>query len=187
MYTYIYEEKVKISRLSLRETRDKRPLDKDKRPLVRDPNRSWCHRHTTSMIKLFLVAAHGSMGIGGSTLARWKALGLAYIRREIREKRSLDMSPDRSWCHRHTSVCCRRCPWSHGLRPKMLYTSVAMTPTPVRAPTQRLMSRVSSQSIHFQTPKMSTFFHDSAFHEIRHLVLSWLLRSSSSTPTCGVH
>ena len=46
-----YEEKVKISQPSLRETQDKRPLD-----------RSWCHRHTTSMINL-LVAAHDSMDI----------------------------------------------------------------------------------------------------------------------------
>ena len=48
-----------ISRRSLRETRDKRPLG-------RDPDMSWCHRHTKSMIKLFLVAAHGSMGIGAA-------------------------------------------------------------------------------------------------------------------------
>ena len=34
---------MKISRLSLRETRDKRPLG-------RDPDRSWCHRHTTSIL-----------------------------------------------------------------------------------------------------------------------------------------
>ena len=34
-------------------------------------------------------------------------------------------------------VCCRRCPWSHGLGPKMLYTSVAVTSSPVRVPTQR--------------------------------------------------
>ena len=51
---------MKSSRPSLRETRDKRPLG-------RDPDRSWCHRHTMSMIKLLLVAAHGSMDIGGST------------------------------------------------------------------------------------------------------------------------
>ena len=34
-----YESKVKSSRHSLRETRDKRPLG-------RDSDRSWCHRHT---------------------------------------------------------------------------------------------------------------------------------------------
>ena len=39
----------------------------DKRPLGRDPNRSWCHLHTSE--DLFLVAAHGSMDIGGSI--RW--------------------------------------------------------------------------------------------------------------------
>ena len=42
---YIYEGKVKISRPSLRETRDKRLLG-------RDLNRSWCHCHTS--LKLFL-------------------------------------------------------------------------------------------------------------------------------------
>ena len=38
-----YESKVKSSR----------PRTQDKRPLGRDPDRSCCHRHTTSMIKLF--------------------------------------------------------------------------------------------------------------------------------------
>ena len=41
-----YEGDLKSFRPSLRETRDKRPLDKESK-------RSWCHRHTTSMIKLF--------------------------------------------------------------------------------------------------------------------------------------
>ena len=36
----IYEGKVKSSRPSLRETRDKRPLG-------RGPDRSWCHSHTS--------------------------------------------------------------------------------------------------------------------------------------------
>ena len=34
-------------------------------------------------------------------------------------------------------VCCYQCPWSHGLRSKMLYPSVAVTPAPVRVLTQR--------------------------------------------------
>ena len=42
----IYEGKVKSSRPILCETRDERPLG-------RDPDRSWCHRHTKSMINLF--------------------------------------------------------------------------------------------------------------------------------------
>ena len=43
-----YEGKVKSYSLAYNrcETRDKRPLG-------RDPDRSWCHRYTTSMIKLF--------------------------------------------------------------------------------------------------------------------------------------
>ena len=60
--TFTYEGRVKSFWPSLHETRDKRPLD-------RDPDRSWCHHHT-SMIKAFLVAAHGSMGISGSIWAR---------------------------------------------------------------------------------------------------------------------
>ena len=43
---FIYEGKVKSPNLAYnrRETRDKQPLD-------RDPNRSWCHRHPS--VKLF--------------------------------------------------------------------------------------------------------------------------------------
>ena len=41
-----YEDKLKNSRPSLRETLNKRPLG-------RDPDRSWCHRHTTSMMERF--------------------------------------------------------------------------------------------------------------------------------------
>ena len=50
-----YEDKVKISSFvyNLRETREKRPLD-------RDPDRGWCDRHKC---KTFLVAAHDSMEI----------------------------------------------------------------------------------------------------------------------------
>ena len=56
-----------------RETRDRRPLG-------RDSDRSWYHRNTTSMIKLFFFTVHGSMGIGGSMWARWKVLDLAYVK-----------------------------------------------------------------------------------------------------------
>ena len=48
----VYEGKVKSSRLNLRETQDKRPLG-------RDPDRNWCHRHTS--VKSFMVADHGFM------------------------------------------------------------------------------------------------------------------------------
>ena len=40
IYIYMHEGKVKSSRPSLRETRNKRPLG-------RDPDRNWCHRHTS--------------------------------------------------------------------------------------------------------------------------------------------
>ena len=56
-------------------------------------------------------------------MARWKVLGLAYVK--------LGTSS--------MLVCCRRCSWSHGLRPKKFYTSVAVTPAPVRVPTQWLL------------------------------------------------
>ena len=59
-YTNIYEDKMKSSRSSLRETRDKQPFG-------RDPERSWCHRYTTSMIKLFWskpMPFGGSIGQG---------------------------------------------------------------------------------------------------------------------------
>ena len=38
-------------------------------------------------------------------------------------------------------VCCRRCPWSHGLRTKELYHthSVTVSPAPVRLPTQQAL------------------------------------------------
>ena len=42
----IYEGKEKSCRPNLRETRDKWPLD-------RDLDMSWCHRHTMGMIKLY--------------------------------------------------------------------------------------------------------------------------------------
>ena len=44
--SYIYEGDLKSFRPSLHETRDKQPLG-------RYPDRSWCHRHTKSMIQLF--------------------------------------------------------------------------------------------------------------------------------------
>ena len=129
-----------ISRSSLCETQVKRLFG-------RNPNRGWCHRQTTSLIKLYLVAAYGSMGIGGIIRVKWKLVDeLAYNRRETRYKRSLSRDPDRNWCHSHTSVvfsvaalvpCCCRCSWSHGLRSKGLLPSVTLTPTPARVPTQR--------------------------------------------------
>ena len=77
--------------------------------------------------------------------------------RETRDKRPLDRDPDRSRCHRHTSVKLSWSqsmhPWTewqhthmlslmsmgHWLRPKKLYHThgVAVTPGPVRVPIQR--------------------------------------------------
>ena len=58
----LYESGLKSFRPSLHKTRDKQPLD-------RVSNRSWCHCHT-EYDKAFLVAVHGSMVIGGSIQAR---------------------------------------------------------------------------------------------------------------------
>ena len=46
IYLHIRRQGEKFSTFILRETRDKRPLGTE-------PDRSWCHRHTKSMIKLF--------------------------------------------------------------------------------------------------------------------------------------
>ena len=54
--------------------------------------------------KTFLVATHGSMGIGGSIWASWKVLGLAYNRCENRDQQPLGKDLDRNWCHHHTPV-----------------------------------------------------------------------------------
>ena len=51
-----------------RETRDKWLLGRNR-------DRSWCRRHTTSMIKLFLVTAHGSMHIGDRLFRVLRRLG----------------------------------------------------------------------------------------------------------------
>ena len=40
------------------------------------------------------------------------------------------------WIGTWTEGCCRWCPWSHQLRSRKLYTTVAVTPAPVWVPTQ---------------------------------------------------
>ena len=73
-------------------------------PIGWGPYRDWCHFHATGMIKLFLITAHGSMGIGGNVLEKCKVLRLAHKRNETWDKQLLSRDPDRRWCHRHTSV-----------------------------------------------------------------------------------
>ena len=89
-----HEGKVKSSRPSLHAIRDKRPLD-------RDPDRSWCHYHTTSTIKLFLVAVHGHQW---QHTDKVKSSSLAYNQHETQDKHPLGRDPDRSWCHYHTTI-----------------------------------------------------------------------------------
>ena len=95
----MYEGKVKSSQPSLCETRDKQPL---------------CHCHTISVIKVFLSL---SMVYGH----RWQhtgkvnVLGLAYNQHETWDKRPLNRDPDRSWCHRPTSV---KLSWSQSIDPR---------------------------------------------------------------------
>ena len=85
--------------------------------------------------------------------ARWKVLGLTFVKLRTSgrwvgtrtgagvtstlEQRFLCRS---SWIHGlsgSTFLCCRGCPWSHGLRTRKLYNIVDLTPAPVRVPTQR--------------------------------------------------
>ena len=55
------------------------------------------------------------MDISTSIRARWKALGLAYNRCEIWDKRLLSRDLDRSWYHSHISVkFFGLSPWFHG-------------------------------------------------------------------------
>ena len=81
-----------------------------------------------------------------------KNSGLAYNQHE-----TLGRDPDRSWCHIHTSTklfwlrpmapaaaqqhtsVLPLSLWIHGLRSRKLYTSVAVTPAPIRVPTQWLL------------------------------------------------
>ena len=91
---------------SLRETRDKQPMDKDEQELVSPPHYEYD--------KAFLVTAHGSMGIGGSIQPRWEVLCLTYNRCKTRGKWPLGKEPDRSWCHRHTPM---KISWSQPMDP----------------------------------------------------------------------
>ena len=125
-----YEGKVIKSRSSLHETGDKWPLDKES-------DRSSCHRHTVSMIKLFWSQP---MGISSSIRARWKVLSLAYNLSETWGKWPLGKDPDSSWCRhttvKHTSVL-PLSPWIHGLQPRKLYTCMVVTQASVWVPNQR--------------------------------------------------
>ena len=111
-----------------RETRDKRLLG-------RDPERSRCRVNTS--LKLFghgpwlhgyrpqhtsvLHSVHGSMGCHQESFTGvWRLHQL--LSGSLPNGRELFT----------LSVCCPRCPWSHGLRPKKLHhtRSVALTPAP---------------------------------------------------------
>ena len=148
--TYMYETKVKSSNVfyNRRETRDKRLLG-------RDPYRSWCHLYT--IVKRFLFAAHGSMDIDGSTRVCCRSVhgSMGYDQESFTQvwwwrQLLFGSLPNRRYPESHVGcrlgrelitlpVCCGRCPWNHELRSKKLYhtRSVAVTPAPVRVPTQR--------------------------------------------------
>ena len=105
-----YEGKMKSSPPTQRETLDKQPLG-------RDPDRGWCHPHTTSKTKkTIFVRSPWLQGHQRQHRARWKVLGLAYNRRGTRDKRSLGRDTDRSWCHRHTTNIIKLF-WSQSLAP----------------------------------------------------------------------
>ena len=48
------------------------------------------------------------------TGATWKVLGLAYNRRETRDKQPFGRDPDSSWCNFHTSI---KLFWSQAMSP----------------------------------------------------------------------
>ena len=137
-----FEGGLKSFRPSVRETRDKRPLN-------RESDRSWCHRHTTS-IKSFFDRSLWLYGHRGQHTGKVKSSRLDTRGRWVRTRTGagviatllwsfLDRSP---WIHGlsgTTLVNCRRCPGSHELRPKKLYhtRSVALAPASVWFPTQR--------------------------------------------------
>ena len=98
--------------------------------------------------KAYLVAANGSMGIGGCIQTRWKVLGLAYNWRKSRDKRPLGRNQDKSRCHRYatstiifygspqihvlsgnTLICCLRYPWRYGLR-RLMWGNTSSCPGP---------------------------------------------------------
>ena len=127
----MYEGGLKSFQPSLRETWDKWPLD-------RELNRSWCHRHTTSMIKLFWSQpiAPWASGVAygqGEKFSVWPTtdVKLGTSSHWVRTWTGAGVTPtllwsflDRSPCIHglsgSTLVCCGRCPWSHRLQPKKL-------------------------------------------------------------------
>ena len=146
----LYEGKMKISRPSLRKTRDKGPLG-------RDPDRSWYHHHTTSMIKLFWsqsmapwtsAAAYGQgdkfsvwpttdmkLGKSGRCVGTRTGAGVT----ATLAQRFFGRSP---WIHglsSSTLICCRQCPWSHGWQPQKHYTCVEVTSAPFQVLNQWLL------------------------------------------------
>ena len=97
--------------------------------------------------KAFLVPAHDFMGIGGSI----KVLDLTYNRHETQDKGPLGRDPNSNWCYLHKQPMAPWTEWKHTrmmppmymepwaeTKKKTLYTSMAVTPAPVRVPTQRL-------------------------------------------------
>ena len=93
-----------------------------------------------------------------------------------------DKRPDRSWCHRHTSVklfwmdvggsirvCCRSI---HGsiTATKKAYTSVAVTPAPVRDPIQQpLVSSFTSVVVQARTFHLAlTYTHTIFMYTMSH-------------------
>ena len=108
---------------SLRETQDKQPLG-------RDPKRSWCHCHTS--VKLFWSQPMDCDQKGFPPMWQWH--------------QPFSGSHPKAACPGF-HIGCRlgqklftllvywyRCPLSHGLQSKRLYTNVVVTPVPIRVP-----------------------------------------------------
>ena len=158
---------LKSFRPSLRETRDKRPLG-------RELDRSWCHRHTTSMIKLFW-----SQPIAPWT--SWATYGQgekfsAYSRRESRDKRLFGRNPDRGWCHNYTS---EKLSWSQPMDQGTARQHTRMLPSMSMNPWLRPLLELWEKIPHSKT---NVHINIDQFHDlhVRSTSILWFLSIGSS-------
>ena len=143
----IYKGKVKSSQPSLCETLNKWPLD-------RDLDRSWCHCHTSSMIKLSWLQPTASTDNRQNTRARWKVLELAYNWCETQDMQPLGRDPDRSWCHRHNSI---KLFWSQAMAPWTSAAAYEYVHGAMGCQKKNLYSSVAVPSAHVPLGRLSKF------------------------------
>jgi hypothetical protein len=123
----------------------------------RDPDRSWCHLHTSLKLFWSLPMAPWTSVASYECAATQSMDAWAVIKKASQEcggdtSSCLGPYPTAACPEFHIGCrldwelftlpkCCPWCPWSHGLWPKKLYHtfSVTMTPAPVRFLIQRLL------------------------------------------------